>query len=536
MKKFLKILVMLIVVGAVGYFGYQHYQQYLTQPVAAPAVAQSATTEYTIGRGDLTKSVTGTGTLSIARVEDMALPYAVTVTETLVEEGDNVAAGQALMKIDTAALQTTIDTLQTELDTTESEIATLSDDYKRAEYLKLGMDCRVKEVYIQNGDYIEDVMAEKGSIALLSLDGLMYVDVPVIEGLDILDTMKVTIGNRTTQGTVRAISGATMSISFSDEYGAQGEEAIIKVGTEEKAKGSCYIHMPYYLTTSAQGYIELVNLEVNAKKYSGNRICYLNNIPMSATYTALQSTRETQQKQIAEMKKLLNAGVITATEAGVVSTIVAPSATEQAAYTVLASLYVGDEKEMVISVDELDIISVKVGQNVDIAMDAIEDKTYPATVTKVSQIGTASGGVTVYNVTLTIEGDERLRFGMNGTATIHIEELNDVLLVPLNALNSSRGESYVWLKSASANSDEPGVRTAVQTGLSDENYAQVLSGLNEGDVILVTREADDSSTTTMNFGGFGGGMDFGGFGGGGMPGGSMPSMPSGGGNRGGGRP
>lgn len=184
---------------------------------------------------------------------------------------------------------------------------------------------------------------------------------------------------------------------------------------------------------------------------------------------------------------------------------------------------------MVISVDELDIISVTVGQNVDIAMDAIEDKTYPAKVTKVSQIGTASGGVTVYNVTLTIEGDERLRFGMNGTATIHIEERNDVILVPLTALNASRGQSYVWLKSEDAADGEPGVRTMVETGLSDENYAQVISGLNEGDVILITREAD-SSDTESRFGNFGGGnmMNFGSFGGG-----SMPSMPSGGGMPGG---
>ena len=247
---------------------------------------------------------------------------------------------------------------------------------------------------------------------------------------------------------------------------------------------------------------------------------------MSPTFNALQATRENQQKQLIEMKSLLKTGVISAPEAGIVSTVVAPSATEQAAYTVLASLYVGDEKEMVISVDELDIISVKVGQNVEIAMDAIEDQTYPAKVTKVSQIGTASGGVTVYNVTLTIEGDEKLRFGMNGTATIHIEELNDVLLVPLTALNASRGQSYVWVKNENASGDEPGVRTTVETDLSDENYAQVISGLNEGDVILITREADDS-TTTMNFGGMGGGgmMNFGGV---------MPSMPSGGGNMGGG--
>lgn len=532
MKKLLKWLLILAVLGTAGFFGYRYYQSRQAAAVSAGSMAQSAYTEYTIGRGNLSKTVTGTGTLSIARVEELALPYAVTVTETLVEEGDTVTAGQALLRVDSAALQTAIDALQTELDSTESEIASLADDYVRAQYLRLNMDCRVKEVYIQSGDYIEEVMAQKGAIALLSLDGLMYVDVPLIEGLDILDEMSVVVGSRTTTGTVRAIQGNTMSISFSDEYGEQQQEVSIRVKGETVATGNCYIHVPYLLTSSAQGYVELVSLEPGARKYSGNRICYLNNIPMSATYDALQSTRSAQQAQLNQMKSLLETGVLCATEDGVVSSVVAASATQQEAYAPLASLYVGDEKEMVISVDELDIISVSVGQKVDVAMDAIEEKTYPATVTKVSQIGTASGGVTVYNVTLTIEGDERLRFGMNGTATIHIQELNDVLLVPLTALNTSRGQSYVWVKSDAAGGDEPGVRTVVETGLSDEDYAQVMSGLNEGDVILITREATDGKT--VNYGGAGGGMmNFGG--GSGMlsmpSGGSMPSMPSGGGRR-----
>ena len=208
------------------------------------------------------------------------------------------------------------------------------------------------------------------------------------------------------------------------------------------------------------------------------------------------------------------------------ASIVTPSATEQAIDTVLVSLYVGDEKEMVVSVDELDITSVEVGQNVELAMDAITDHTYAGTVSKISQIGTATSGVTVYSVTLTIDGDDQLKLGMNGTATILVEERENVLLVPITALNTSRGESYVWLKADGAADGEPGVRTTVETGLSDENFAEVLSGLNEGDVVLITREASTSDSRDSMGGMM---MDMGG----GMPGGAfdgnMPSgMPSGG--------
>ncbi len=530
MKKAIAIILTLCILGAAGYFGWQAYQKY----VAQPADSDSATlvTPYTITRGNLSKTVTGTGTLSISQTENVSLDYGVTVTETLMEEGDTVTAGQALLSVDTSALQTAIDTLQDELDSTVSELATLSDSYSTTTYVKMPMDGRVKEVYIEKGQYLQDVMTEKGCIALLSLDGLMTAEISAPEGMSINDTVKVTAGRSYTDGTVADITDGVATITFSDAYGSEGGEVTITYKEEEIGTATCHIHMPYQLTASEQGYIQAVYLETDVKKWQNNRVCYLTNVPISGTYEALLTTQQEQLAQLKEMKALLAAGVITAPEDGIVSSIVSPSAVEAEAHSTLASLYVGDQKEMVVSVDELDIINVQVGQNADIAMDALTDKTYSAVVSKVSQIGTPNGGVTVYNVTLTIDGDENLKFGMNGTATIRIEEVNDVLLVPLTALNTSRGESYVWLQSDDASGDEPGVRTTVETGLSDENYAQVLSGLDEGDVVLITREASSSSTDSRD-----GGFDFGGmsFDMGSMPsGGDMPSggFPGGGGGSG----
>ena len=530
MKKAIAIILTLCILGAAGYFGWQAYQKYVAQP--ADSGSATLVTPYTITRGNLSKTVTGTGTLSISQTENVSLDYGVTVTEMLVEEGDTVTAGQALLSVDTSALQTAIDTLQDELDSTVSELATLSDSYSTTTYVKMPMDGRVKEVYIEKGQYLQDVMAEKGCIALLSLDGLMTAEISAPEGMSVNDTVKVTAGRSYTDGTVADITDGVATITFSDAYGSEGGEVTITYKEEEIGTVSCHIHMPYQLTASEQGYIQAVYLETDVKKWQNNRVCYLTNVPISGTYEALLTTQQEQLAQLSEMKALLEAGVITAPEDGIVSSIVSPSAVEAEAHSTLASLYVGDQKEMVVSVDELDIINVQVGQNADIAMDALTDKNYSAVVSKVSQIGTPNGGVTVYNVTLTIDGDENLKFGMNGTATIRIEEVNDVLLVPLTALNTSRGESYVWLQSDDASSDEPGVRTTVETGLSDENYAQVLSGLDEGDVVLITREASSSSTDSRD-----GGFDFGSmsFDMGSMPsGGDMPSggFPGGGGGSG----
>ena len=116
MKKVLKTLAVLVVLAAAGFFGYRYYQS--RQAVAVQATDGSTYTEYTVSTGSLSKTVTGTGTLSISQTDDVALDYAVTVTDALVEAGDTVTAGQPLLNIDAVALQTTIETLETELETT----------------------------------------------------------------------------------------------------------------------------------------------------------------------------------------------------------------------------------------------------------------------------------------------------------------------------------------------------------------------------------------------------------------------------------
>ena len=92
MKKVLKPLVAAVIVGAAVFFGWRYYQS--RQAAAVQASPQDAYTEYTVGRGSLSKTVTGTGTLSISRTQDVALGYAVTVTEALVEAGDTVTQGR----------------------------------------------------------------------------------------------------------------------------------------------------------------------------------------------------------------------------------------------------------------------------------------------------------------------------------------------------------------------------------------------------------------------------------------------------------
>jgi len=489
MKKLLTVLLILVALSVAGYFGYQYYQS--TQPAPTAAIELPRYQQVAVRRGNLSQSVTGTGTVSISLMENVSLDYAITVKGKVADVGEKVVQGQALLTVDQEALKGTLAALQEELATCESDMAAISNQFSSDGNLKIPLSGRVKEVYIQAGQYVQDVMAVRGSIALLSLDGLMMVEVDAVESMAVNDSVKVQVGSASIDGVIRELSGGTAKISFSDAYGSPGQEVEVFYQQQSIGTGHATINTPYLLATTEKGFVTDVYMEVNSRKWAGNRIATLTHMPLSSEYEQLQSKRGKLTAQLADAQARLAAGTVDSPIDGIVFSIVGASTMATEANTTLASLYVGDQKEMIVSVDELDIVHVQVGQMATIRMDAVTDKIYLATVTRISQIGTSSGGVTVYDVVLSIEGDGLLRIGMNGTATIQIKQAIDVLLIPISALNTSREGQYVWLhdESASAESGEPGIRAFVTTGMSDANFVEVLSGLEEGDMVMLTRES-----------------------------------------------
>ena len=102
--------------------------------------------------------------------------------------------------------------------------------------------------------------------------------------------------------------------------------------------------------------------------------------------------------------------------------------------TALAVIYDLSEVTFEMNIDELDISNVKVGQKVEVTADAFEDQTFEGTVTKVSMEGTAVNGVTYYPVTVTMTEYGDLLPGMNVTGVIILDEAEDALAIPVDAL------------------------------------------------------------------------------------------------------
>ena len=145
--------------------------------------------------------------------------------------------------------------------------------------------------------------------------------------------------------------------------------------------------------------------------------------------------------------------------------------------------------DFIINVDELQISSLTVGQKVQITADAVQDKNYVGTVTRVSMKGASNGGTTTYPVTIRIDETDGLRPGMNANAEIVVAEAANALTVP-NAAIVRGGYVLVTQDSPSASkadttmeAPEGFVYVAVKTGVSDDDYTQIVSGIQEGDTI-----------------------------------------------------
>ena len=198
-----------------------------------------------------------------------------------------------------------------------------------------------------------------------------------------------------------------------------------------------------------------------------------------------------------------------------------------------------DENRLLsVSVDELDINSVELGQKAVVTFDAIEDQEFEGEVTKIGNTASVSGGVAKYTITITIPKDDKMKQGMNASATITIEDREDVLTLPMNALQEKGDRTFVYTEKA----DDGNLfgETEVTTGLSDGSTVEITDGLEEGTTVYYLRSESSSSGSSTDMPDMqmpdmsGGGMD-----GGGMPqmdgngGGDMSGGPGGGGGQGG---
>lgn len=481
-------------------------------------------------RGTISTVVSGSGVLLNVDTETISVPDGVEVTEILVEYGDSVEEGDLLAVADMASVRTALSELQSEIEDLDDEITSAEGD-SVSSYVSAGVPGRVKILYGEKGMLVEDAMVDHGGLAVISLDGYMAVDLET-EDLTEGDAVTVTLSDgEETDGTVESVVGDTATILVTDDGPEYDEEVTVtaedgtRIGT-----GKLYIHNPLTVTGYA-GTISTVSASMNQKVYASTTLFTLSDTSTSASNDALLRSRSEKEETLLELLKIQRYGGLTAPISGSVYSVADLDSDEEEDITDIIVLSPDESMSVTISVDEGDILSLALGQEADVTVSSVSDETLTGTVTEIDK--TDSSGA--YTAVITLDKVEGMIPGMTASVDVRIEGVDDAILIPVDALHQTSTGYYVYT-SYDEETQEYGGKVDVVPGVSNSNYAEIKSGLSEGDTVYYTESQDQSGN--MGFGNMPGGQmpNMGGNSGGGQ-GGGMPSGGNpGGGNPGGGNP
>lgn len=493
-KKNWKWLVPVVVVAAAG-------AVFLISGGGNKAASRDVTyAETTPVRQDVSNSLSGTGTLNPANTYTVKSLVDGKILTGGFEEGDKVEEGDVLYTIDSSDASTNLEKASIALQQAQrSYDKTVDLQYVRAE-----VDGTVSSLKVAKGDQVtsgqEVAVIRDSSKMLLNLlfPAADAANFSVGQSADVmLDGTFETL-----KGTITAITGTdelstgnllvrTVTIRVNNAGGlttAQAATASVN-GVSSIASATFAYQAERTLTAQAGGTVSAINVQEGDAVSKGDILIELTGDDLTESIQSASESLRSAEISMQNQQDNMSNYTITSPISG---TIIEKDAKQGDALTsgsTLCVIYDLSYLEMVINVDELQIGALSVGQKVQITADAVADKTYVGTVTRVSMKGSSSGGTTTYPITIRIDDTDGLRPGMNANAEIVVAEANNALVVP-NAAVIRGGYVLVSKKSPSAanavedmDAPEGYVYVKVETGVSDDSYTEIKSGLQEDDTV-----------------------------------------------------
>ena len=493
-KKNWKWLVPVVVVAAAG-------AVFLISGGGNKAASRDVTyAETTPVRQDVSNSLSGTGTLNPANTYTVKSLVDGKILTGGFEEGDKVEEGDVLYTIDSSDASTNLEKASIALQQAQrSYDKTVDLQYVRAE-----VDGTVSSLKVAKGDQVtsgqEVAVIRDSSKMLLNLlfPAADAANFSVGQSADVvLDGTFETL-----KGTITAVTGTdelstgnllvrTVTIRVNNAGGlttAQAATASIN-GVSSIASATFAYQAERTLTALASGTVSAINVQEGDTVSKGDILIELTGDDLTESIQSASESLRSAEISMQNLQDTMSNYTITSPISG---TIIEKDAKQGDALTsgsTLCVIYDLSYLEMVINVDELQIGALSVGQKVQLTADAVTDKTYVGTVTRVSMKGSSSGGTTTYPITIRIDNTDGLRPGMNANAEIVVAEANNALVVP-NAAVIRGGYVLVSKKSPSAanaveDMDAPDgyVYVKVETGVSDDSYTEIKSGLQEDDTV-----------------------------------------------------
>ena len=525
-----------------------------------PRIEQLTYTETAVELRTITRSLSGSGTLQPANSYTVTTLIQGEILSADFEEGDIVEQDTVLYQVDSSDAANNIERSQISLNQAHRSYQSTLD----LPYIRANSAGTIVSLEVEVGDEVN----QGQTVASIRDSATMELKVPFPSD----DAVTFSVGQQaevildgsfeTLYGTVKSISGVDavgmgnmltrdVTISVVNPGGLNvGQTATASInGLGCAGNGSFTYRSESTVTAATSGTVTAVHAREGSTVSKDSLLITLGGDSINnQLQSAAESLRTAELSMESTQEQLENYTIKSSISGTIVDKQYKAGDTVESGRT-LCIIYDLSYLEMTLNIDELDISALAAGQPVRVTADAVEGKEFSGVVTKVSVAGTTSGGITSYPVTIRIDETEGLLPGMNVDAEIVIEEANGVPAIRNAAVSRGRGnvsQVLVTADSPSAANATEGleapegyVYVQVETGVSDDDYVQIISGLQQGDSVAYIPQAGSSGN--MMFGMMGGmpgggfGNRFGGAAGGGIPGGGNMGgrTPTGAGNRGG---
>lgn len=261
--------------------------------------------------------LSGGGTLSPQEGTAQSLPQALELETYYVKNGQTVSEGDPIAQVDLVAVKAAISELQEVIDTLDAAIASESSKTNDS-VIRSGTAGRVKKIYAREGTAAADTVYESGALLLLSLDGLMAVDLEA--RAEVGQRVTVTLSDGTAlEGTVESVSDGTVTVTLSDEIAPLDDSVTVTTKDGETlGTGNLYIHSRLRVA-GAYGTVSQISVKENRQVSAGSALLTLKDTGHTAEYARLLNRRTELEDQMESLVRLSKDGILRADCGGTVS-------------------------------------------------------------------------------------------------------------------------------------------------------------------------------------------------------------------------
>ena len=490
---------------------------------------------YDASIGSISTRVSGSGTIEDVDTEKVTVPEGVEIDEVMVKSNDKLRKGDLIATLDLTSVLSTMASVQEELDELDKELASSSGDRVNTN-LTAGVSGRVKKIYAKAKTDVAACMVENGALALISLDGKMAAEFEN-DSLSAGDKVRVERANGSViDGSVEKRVGDLVTVLVTDNGPEVDEEVrILNENGVELGSGTLTIHSVFRVT-GFTGTVSQVTFGENMLVNAASILFNLTDTGYSAHYNSVLRERKEKEKTLLELLGLYQGGALRAPFDGSILRIdydendkTASAANASAAsagqtgmtpygmYSAMGSTATAaagtgtatataqeDEDGIVIvtmapdismlvniDVDEADILSLEIGQPAEVTIESVGENHFNGTVTDVDRTANSSGGVTTYSAEVTFAKEKGMLSGMSADVIVNIQGSENVLIVPVDAIHRTSAGAFVYT-SYDEETKTFGGNMPVEVGISNDDFAEIRSGIEEGTTVFYTEKEEDN--------------------------------------------